>query len=209
MASTRSYRSPRRESDAADTRRDILRGARDLFAAQGYARVTVADIARHAGIAVKTVYASAGTKADILTELLTDAVQNAGAQETLAEVLRSEDLDAAVRVLARGTRAGNETHHETIQIMFSSMAGSDIAAEIWHRSTDYYRDTLRRVAEHLHTRGLLAPGLDVDAAADRLWFCFGITAWRTLVADCGWTYDEAERWLCRQAVGMLGDAARA
>ena len=123
-------------------------------------------------------------------------------------MLLTEDLEAAMRVLAHGTRTGNETHHETIQIMFSAMTGSDVAEEIWSRSTAYYRETLRRVAEHLDTRGLLDPGLDVDAAADRLWFCFGITAWRTLVTDCGWTYDEAEQWLRRQAVGMLGDPAR-
>lgn len=205
---TRSYRSPRRENDAAATRRDILLAARELFAAQGYARVTVADIARRAGIAVKTVYASAGTKTDILSELLAAATHDAGAQETLAAVRETDDLESAMRLLARGTRSGNESHHETVQIMFSSMAGNDIAEDVWRQATEYYRDTLRDIAEHLGGRGLLAPGLDVERAADRLWFCFGLTAWRTLVRDCGWTYDEAEQWLCRQAVAMLGDPAR-
>jgi AcrR family transcriptional regulator len=209
MPPTRPYRSVRRETDAAATRRDILMAARELFAAHGYARVTVADIAGRARIAVKTVYASAGTKADILNELLTAAVHTSGAEETLAAILETQDLESAMRQLARGTRRGQETHQETLDILFSSMASHETAEDIWRQATEYYRETLRRVAEHLHARGLLAPGLDVGAAADRLWFCFGLTAWRTLIKDCGWPYDEAERWLCGQGVGMLGDSSRA
>lgn len=208
MAQTRSYRSPLRAGEAAETRRDILLAARELFAAQGYGRVTVADIARRAGIAVKTVYASAGTKADILRELLTVAEHDAGAQETLGAVLETDDLHLAMRRLAHGTRSGNESQRETIEIMFSSMSSHDAAEDFWRRSTGYYREVLHHIARHLSDRGLLAPGLAVDRAADRLWFCFGITAWRTLVRDCGWSYDDAEHWLCRQAVEMLSDPSR-
>jgi AcrR family transcriptional regulator len=208
MPPSRRYRSVRRETEAAATRRDILMAARELFAAHGYARVTVADIAGRARIAVKTVYASAGTKADILSQLLTAAVHASGAEETLAAIRETDDLESAMRALARGTRRGQETHRETLDILFSSMASHETAEDVWRHATEYYRETLRRIAEHLHGHGLLAPGLDVGAAADRLWFCFGLTAWRTLVKDCGWPYDEAERWLCEQAVGMLGDSAR-
>jgi AcrR family transcriptional regulator len=208
MPPTRLYRSVRREADAAATRRDILVAARELFATRGYARVTVADIAGRARTAVKTVYASAGTKGDILNELLAEAVHTSGAEETLAAILETDDLESAMRHLARGTRRGQERHRETLDILFSSMASHEVAEDIWRQATEYYRETLRRIAQHLHARGLLAPGLDVGAAADRLWFCFGLTAWRTLVKDCEWTYDEAERWLCGQAVGMLGDASR-
>jgi AcrR family transcriptional regulator len=208
MPPTRPYRSVRRETGAAATRRDILVAARELFATQGYTRVTVADIAGRAGIAVKTVYASAGTKADILNELLAAAVHSSGAEETLAAIHETDDLESAMRQLASGTRRGQETHQESLDILFSSMASHETAEDIWRQATEYYRETLRRVAEHLHGQGLLAAGLDVGAAADRLWFCFGLTAWRTLVKDCGWPYEEAERWLRVQAVGMLADSSR-
>ncbi|RAS60594.1 hypothetical protein C8D87_11112 [Lentzea atacamensis] len=36
-----------------------------------------------------------------------------------------------------------------------------------------------------------------------LWFCFGFGAWRTLVKECGWSWDDAERWLARQAVTIF------
>jgi AcrR family transcriptional regulator len=200
---TRSYRSPRRARDAAETKQDIIRAARELFAANGYARVTVADIARRAGTAVKTVYASAGTKADVLAEILAAAVAASGADENVAAVRRTRDLESAMRLVAHGTRTGTETHRESIEIMFSSMASHDAAEEVWQQTTRDYRRALREIAQHLADIDVLAPGLDVAGATDRLWFCFGIPAWRTLVRDCGWTYDAAEQWLCQQAVRML------
>jgi hypothetical protein len=67
---------------------------------------------------------------------------------------------------------------------------------------------LAEAAGHLEEAGLLAPGLDARRAADILWFCFGIAAWRTLTRECHWTWDEAERWLAAQAVTMLGGQPR-
>ena len=48
--------------------------------------------------------------------------------------------------------------------------------------------------------------MDVDRAADALWFCFGFGAWRALVGECGWSFDDAEAWLCAQALRMLSES---
>jgi AcrR family transcriptional regulator len=201
---TRSYRSPRRENEAASTRRDILAAARVLFTTHGYPRVTVADIAREANVAAKTVYASAGSKSDILNELISAAVVDSGAEATLAEVQGSVGLQDAMEILARGTRAGNETHREAIDLMYTAMSAHDDAEVLWRRGTEMYRTVLGEIAAHLEGIGALADGVEAGRAADMLWFCFGTNAWRTLVKDCGWTWDDAERWLGRQAIVMLG-----
>jgi hypothetical protein len=83
------------------------------------------------------------------------------------------------------------------------MASDEKARQIWTYVVTQYRQALREVAEHLAAVGVVAPHLDVDGVADRLWFCFGLTAWRSLVVDCGWSYDDAERLLARQALSML------
>ncbi|MCW2807388.1 MAG: TetR/AcrR family transcriptional regulator [Marmoricola sp.] len=62
----RRYRSPRREEQAAATRRAILRAARDMFVEQGYPDTTVAAVARRAGVSVDTLYASVGRKPQLL-----------------------------------------------------------------------------------------------------------------------------------------------
>jgi AcrR family transcriptional regulator len=62
----RPYNSTRRQAQARETRAAIIRAARDLFVERGYGSTTVPDIARAAGVAIETIYASIGTKADLL-----------------------------------------------------------------------------------------------------------------------------------------------
>ena len=207
VTGSRSYHSPLRAEVAAATRERIMKAARELFTGRGYARVSVADIALRAGVAAKTVYASAGGKAEILSELITSSAENSGARETLAAVRRSRDLTEAMALIAHGTRIGNETNHDEIEMMRAAMSIHDDSLALWERGTTLYRATLTETARHLKESGFLATGLDVDRAADILWFCFGLAAWQTLTRECHWTWDESERWLAAQAVTMLAPPA--
>ena len=63
----RPYRSPLRRAQARQTRRAILEAARPLFIHRGYPGTSMGDIARAAGVSVKTVEAAFGTKASLLT----------------------------------------------------------------------------------------------------------------------------------------------
>src|ERR671934_682944 len=65
----RRYESPRRREQAAATRLAILEAAERLFGERGYAGTSVSAIAAAAGVALKTVYAAFGTKAEVLRAL--------------------------------------------------------------------------------------------------------------------------------------------
>lgn len=65
----RSYQSTRRNEQASETRRRILRAAHDLFVAQGYGRTTIAEVAGAAGVAVETVYAAYRNKPTLLRQV--------------------------------------------------------------------------------------------------------------------------------------------
>jgi len=54
----RAYNSVRRELASIQTRDAILSAAVELFGSGGYARTTIAEIARRAGVATNTVYTS-------------------------------------------------------------------------------------------------------------------------------------------------------
>ncbi|XVQ07275.1 TetR/AcrR family transcriptional regulator [Spirillospora sp. CA-255316] len=202
---TRRYRSARREQGAAQTRQDILETARELFITHGYANVTMGHIARSAGVATKTLYASVGTKTELLHALLATDVADSRTAGLRDEVLQKKDLASAVACLAHGIRGNTERFASSIELLYSSIASDDKARQVWDYVITQYRQALREVAQHLVTTGAVAPHLDVDGVADRLWFCFGLSAWRSLVVDCGWSYDAAERLLARQAVSMLED----
>lgn len=198
---TRPYHSPRRAQDAADTRRDILRAAAELFSANGYARVTVADIAKRAGVAQQTVYSSAGSKSEILHRIVSESIERSDASSTVEAVRKTDGLATALTLLAKGTRMGNEGEQQVVEVLFAAFPVHEDGAALWEQSTTAYRQALREVAEHLRDKGLLR--MDVEKATDVLWFCFGFGAWRTLVKECGWSWDDAERWLAQQAITIF------
>lgn len=59
----------RREVAAAETRREILRAARWLFAAHSYSGTSLHQIAEESGVAVQTIYSSVGSKAALVLAL--------------------------------------------------------------------------------------------------------------------------------------------
>ncbi|MGC7095173.1 TetR/AcrR family transcriptional regulator [Amycolatopsis lurida] len=203
MTPSRSYHSPRREQEALRTRQEILAAARELFIAHGYARVTVAEIARAAGTAVKTVYSSVGTKADVLHTLISGDMGESRSTETLERLRDASSLDDAIALVAAGTRADNETHRRMVDLLHSAVASDEGARETWEHVISRYREALRAAAAQIVEKGFLDPRFEVGDVADRLWFCFGLNAWRTLVVECSWSYDDVERTLARQARCML------
>ncbi|GAB3959793.1 TetR/AcrR family transcriptional regulator [Actinoallomurus acanthiterrae] len=202
MPAKRSYVSPLREQSAARTRELILRQATELFAERGYGRVTVADIAAAAGVASKTVFASVGSKSDILNRIVDQGVSASGYEQAMRALLEERTPESVLRALAHGTRMGNEgqfTVHEAIR---KALPGHEDGEALWERATADYRDALRTAARHLHTLSP-SPTYSVKETADLLWHWFGPTGWRTLVVENGWTWDRAEDVLCRTALAAL------
>jgi AcrR family transcriptional regulator len=87
---TREYRSELRERQAEDTRSRILDGALRT-SADGFASVSIPNVARKAGVSVPTVYRHFKTKQDLLDALYPHAVRRSGLSmpptpRTLADV---------------------------------------------------------------------------------------------------------------------------
>ncbi|MFD0273236.1 TetR/AcrR family transcriptional regulator [Kitasatospora sp. NPDC127111] len=202
MPTKRSYVSPRREQAAAQTRAQILQSATRLFAERGYGRVTVADIAAEAGVSSKAVFASAGSKSDILNEIVDTAVRASGYEQAMRAVLAAGDAESVLRALAHGTRAGNEGMFAVHEAVHKALPSHEDGEALWERATADYRAALRAAARHLRT---LAPpaGPEEEETADLLWFWFGPSGWRTLVAENGWPWDRAEAFLLRTALATL------
>src|SRR5262245_64819229 len=81
----------RRQMQAAQTSRDIILAASKLFTAHGYAGTSVADIAREAGVAVPTIYASVGSKPQLIIAMVDEIDELAGIPALAAEIQASSD----------------------------------------------------------------------------------------------------------------------
>lgn len=202
MPPKRRYVSPLREQAAARTRELILEHATQLFAERGYGRVTVADIASAAGVASKTVFASVGSKGDILDHIVDRGVLASGYGQAMKELLELRSPEAVLKALAHGTRLGNEGQFAVHEAIRKALPVHENGEELWERATAAYRDALHTAARHLHSL-TPPPSHSAKETGDLLWYWFGPTGWRTLVVENGWSWDRAEEVLHSTAVATL------
>jgi AcrR family transcriptional regulator len=202
-----SYNSPRRQQAAAATREAIIEAAQELFACQGYARTTVAQIAEAARVAANTVYTSVGGKPQLLAAITEGGTGDPDVAETLAVVARTTDPAEVIRLTAAGTRRVNERRAKAVAVLLDSAQADPAAAEMLRVTVRYYRDTLAALAGRLEDLGAVQPP-DLNRAADVFWYLFGWTSWRTLITDLGWSWDDAEQWLAQRGVEALLEPAR-
>jgi AcrR family transcriptional regulator len=197
-----SYNSPRRQQAAAATREAIIEAAQELFACQGYARTTVAQIAEAAQVAANTVYTSVGGKPQLLAAITESGTADPDVTDTLTAVARATDPAEVIRLTAAGTRRVNQRRAKAVAVLLDSAQADPAAAEMLRVTVRYYRDTLAALAGRLGDLGAVEPP-DLNRAAHVFWYLFGWTSWRTLITDLGWSWDEAEQWLAQQGIDAL------
>jgi len=197
-----SYNSPRRQQAAAATREAIIEAALELFACQGYARTTVAQIAEAARVAANTVYTSVGGKPQLLAAITESGTGDPDVAETLTAVARTSDPAEVIRLTAAGTRQVNERRAKAVAVLLDSAQADPAGAEMLQVTVRSYRETLGTLAGRLEDLGAVRSP-DLNRAADIFWYLFGWTSWRTLITDLGWSWDDAEQWLAQRGIDAL------
>lgn len=101
-ATTSTGRSPGRPkaSEGLDTRAELLKVARELFAAQGYAGTSVSEIAPRAGVSVPVLYQRFGNKAGLFVAVAED-VYELGISRLTAAIDGLDDFDEALTAALR------------------------------------------------------------------------------------------------------------
>lgn len=202
-----SYNSPRRQQAAAATRQAIIEAAQELFASQGYACTTVAQIAEAAQVAANTVYTSVGGKPQLLAAITESGTGDPDVAGTLAAVARATDPAEVIRLTAAGTRRVNQRRAKAVAVLLDSAQADPAAAEMLRTTVRAYRDALATLARRLEDLGALRPP-DLNRAADVLWYLFGWMSWRILITDLHWSWDEAEQWLAQRGIDALLEPER-
>jgi AcrR family transcriptional regulator len=205
MAS-RAYNSARRELASIQTRDAILSAAAELFGAGGYAKTTIAEIARQAGVATNTVYTSVGGKADLVTALIERATGAEVIDRTLDKIDLSTSGQDAIRLLAHGHRMSLDSDSVISGVMQDAARHDQVVADAVAGVRTLYRRRLDRVAAHLRAIGAVRGSLGDSEVSDVLWFYFGLSAWQEL-QEMGWQPDRIESWLAERAgEAILGPA---
>jgi AcrR family transcriptional regulator len=207
MDGRRRYDATGRERQAALTRRQIALVAVEQFVAHGYATTSVAAVARAAGVSAQTVYNGFGTKAALLKEGYDLTLAGDDAPIPLAErpevsaLYAEPDPAAFLRGYARlGRSLLDRVGALAVQIGAGALAGDpDLVA--LRATTDQERLIgVGAVVGRLRELDALSPGLDDEAARDRLWTLNSTEVWHLLTVTRGWTGERYEDWV-GQAMG--------
>jgi AcrR family transcriptional regulator len=183
-----------RQRQAAETKRQIVRAARRLFVASGYAGTTVEQIAAEAGVAVATVYKAFGTKAAIARDL-NDLIDEEAGTAGLTRQIEAETEPARLIGLAVAQlRAQHERCGDIIAAIRSGAAVDATLAEVWAEGTRRYDDGMRKLAGKLKADSALRPGLTGAQAAGLLSVLCSTEAFAGLTTRHGWTASQWETW---------------
>lgn len=193
-----------RAERAAVTRRRILEAARRRFGDAGYGATTLREIATAGGVAVQTVYAVFGSKANILRALRESVVDDPAAAEAYAAAAAATGVSEALRAFARSIRLRWEAGHDIVAINIQAAAADPgVRAEV-EAVMAIRRGGIGRLAARL---GNLDPQLDVRRAEALLDALTLAEVYEELVSRHGWSPDEYESWLARALDGLVAGPA--
>ncbi|MCR6481989.1 TetR/AcrR family transcriptional regulator [Amycolatopsis sp. OK19-0408] len=197
----RQYDSSRRQEQARENRRRVMRAAHTLFVTKGYGRTTIADIAAEAGVAPETVYSAFKNKAGLLHRTWDLAV--GGDEQDIPMIERPElragfaEPDLRKRFTAFAvvnTAAMRRTAR--LHIAVRAAAASEAAAAALVADID--RERLAAMAEH--ARAAAATGrlaVSEGECRDVLWTTTDGTLWHQLAERREWSDERYAAWLGR------------
>jgi AcrR family transcriptional regulator len=190
----RSYRSPRRQAQAQETRALILAGARTLFTSRGYGGTTIEAVAAEAGVSPQTVYAAFKNKRGLLVALHDRMVVDAdppqpgppSAEEDPRRPLR-ESIAFTTRFYSRGA--------DLIELARTASGVEPDLGATWRAGEARRQARYSALAAEWERAGLLAPGLTAADACDIAWAMGGPDLFRMFVVERQWSPARYQEWL--------------
>jgi AcrR family transcriptional regulator len=198
----RPYRSDLRRDQAQLTRERILNASEELFLSDGFGATTVTAIAKRAGVATDTVYATFGSKRGILKTLMD--VRVVGDDEPVALLDRvgpasakaESDQNRRVEMVASNIAAIHERTRRIDDLMLSAAGDDHEIATLREDIQQRQRlEGMRKAVSVIQGPDALRPGLTRDQAVDVLWAIAGPDMHRLLRKNRQWEPDQYREWL--------------
>jgi len=210
---TRTYSSTLRADQARQTRKRIVDAAADLFVEHGYTGTTIDAIAAAADVSRKTVFDSVGGKARLMKLVYDFAIvgddepvplsDRPEIKAMLAEPDHAEQLAMYARLVV-----GIDRRASAAWRALEGAATSDPeAAKLYVAMVEMRRQAMDEAAQMFADAGALRSDIDVDIAADLMWFYNDPSLYDKLVRQRGWSISRFESWLTEALqVQLLGSA---
>jgi AcrR family transcriptional regulator len=195
----RRYDASTRRQAAARTRAAILEAARQLFTERGYAATPMTAIADRAGVALDTVYASAGRKPELARLLIETAISGtdqaipAEQRDYVQQIRAAPDARTKIAIYAAAITAIAPRLTLVLGIIQQASPGEPELAALWAEIAERRAANMRLFVADLATVALLR--LEPEQAADIVWATNAAELYQLLVDQRGWTPQRYERFL--------------
>jgi AcrR family transcriptional regulator len=198
----RRYDNRHREEQARQTRRRILRAAREVLLGRGYTAMTIAAVADAAGVSAETIYKRFGSKAALVKEVYDvtlagdDLPIPVPARGSWRDLLEDPSAQGKVARYAAHARQISERVAPLLDVLLAGSRAGDADLQAFAEKINSERLTGTTLfVTHLAETGSLRSGLDPARARDALWVLNSPEVHRLLVADRGWSNDDYQDWL--------------
>ena len=194
-----------RERQAELSRSEILLAARRLFAERGFARTSVRDIAKAAGVSTQTVYNSIGSKQAVVARLNDLIDSEAGIGAIVGPIAASRDPQQVAALSARITRSMLENCGDIIRAVVTGAAAEPEIQAVLDEGHRRHLEGARTIVRLLQDMKALASTTDSAATSETLAaitdFRFGLV----LRESYGWSLDRVEEWMTASSRSLLLD----
>lgn len=192
-----------RERQAADTRRRIVEATRRLLEKDGYAGMTIEEIARCAQVSAQSVYAIFKSKTGILAELLDQSTFGPEYEDAVQKALGASDPETRLRLAAPIARQIHDAQSAAFDLLRGAGVVAPELARLEHRRECLRYKRQERMIASLGDAGRLRPELGYGAARDVFWMFSGRDVYRMLVRERGWSSQRYEEWLADTLVRSI------
>jgi AcrR family transcriptional regulator len=195
----RRYDATRRRQGAVRTRAAILDAARELFTERGYTATPMTAIADRAGVALDTVYASAGRKPELARLLIETAISGtdqaipAEQRDYVQAIQAAPDAHTKIAIYAAAIAAIAPRLAPILAIIQQAAPGEPELATLWTQIAERRAANMRLFITDLATATPLR--LDADQAADIVWITNATEFYLLLASQRGWSPQRYEHFL--------------
>ena len=200
-----------RREQAQETRRRMVDAAADLILERGYAATTMADVAKHARVAVQTVYFTFHTKAALFLEVV---LRLSGGSEAATPVMErawiqeAREAPSPARALAILVENGTDLFGRLMPVWGSIQAAcaTDPAfAARFEAVVAARRQGMRALLTALAGRGALRAGVSLERAADTLFLLQSPQLLSLATTVLGWPAERFKAWTYLTMLPLLDE----
>jgi AcrR family transcriptional regulator len=199
---TRTYRSQLRQQQAEQTRSRVVAAAAELFAADGYARTTLAKIAAAAGVSAETVQGQ-GPKAALLIAAAEFAGVGVSDEENILNLDVGRQLiaiDDAREALDFVVSVVTDVHTRTARLAPALFGGANSDPELDRYLDDFIagiNGQVRRVLDIFRDRGWLRDDVPFDELVETAAVVCSVETYLRITQRDGWSAEAYRAW-CRR-----------